>query len=163
MNWKKIKGWPRYSISNTGLVRNDNTGLILKPQTNTYGYYHVKLYGLYRRKITAIHRLVAKAFIKNNNKKPEVNHIDGNKKNNNVNNLEWVTVSENAIHAYKNKLRTGPIGERSGSAKLKECDIKQIRILFKSGLNKTELALKFNVTRRNINFIVNRKSWRHIE
>jgi hypothetical protein len=98
--WKKVEGFPNYSVSNLGRVRNDkkNKLLILN---DSKGYMRVTLYhdGLSRR--TLVHRLVATAFIPNPDNKPQVNHIDGNKKNNCVTNLEWVTAQENVIHSFK--------------------------------------------------------------
>jgi hypothetical protein len=90
-----------YEVNEHGEVRNIKTKHVLTPCANKKGYLKINL----NKKSFFIHRLVAKAFIPNPENKPFVNHIDGNKANNNVNNLEWVTNSENMIHAYKNGLR----------------------------------------------------------
>lgn len=104
----------QYEVSNTGIVRNKNTGHILNPQTDNKGYLRVRL-SLHDRKATAkVHRLVAIAFIPNPDNKPQVNHIDTNKKNNHVGNLEWATNGENQVHAYKTGLNyvTGRAGRK---------------------------------------------------
>lgn len=101
--WKIIEDYPNYSVSNLGRVRNDKTGRILtahkRGRRNTY-YLYVNLF---QGKIIGrlIHRLVAEAFIPNPEQKSEVNHIDGNTFNNAVDNLEWVSHSENILHAYR--------------------------------------------------------------
>ena len=94
-----------YSISSLGRVRNNNTGRILKQSTNNE-YKRVSLsLGHGKMKMLTVHRLVAEAFIPllDENKKI-VNHIDGKKDNNTVENLEWATYSENAKHAFQNNL-----------------------------------------------------------
>ena len=73
---------------------------------NEKGYLSVELWCNYKRKVKKIHRLVAETFIKNPFFKKEINHKDGNKKNNCVENLEWCTRSENMSHAYRTGLRT---------------------------------------------------------
>ena len=78
-----------YEVSDTGLVRNKVSGKILKPLKNNRGYLHVRLYKDGIGKFKLVHRLVANAFIPNPLNLPEVNHIDENKSNNNVDNLEW--------------------------------------------------------------------------
>lgn len=108
MEWKKIiyeDQETNYSVSSTGRVRNDKTGKELSPSLQN-GYYSVRLavkpnYGKHFR----INRLVAQAFIPNPENKPYVNHINGITTCNNVENLEWVTPSENSVHAYKTGLR----------------------------------------------------------
>lgn len=100
--FKKIKDYINYSISNLGNVRNDKTGRILKYFQKPNGYRQVQL-GRENNPVY-IHRLVAMAFVKNKDNKPQVNHIDGDKTNNSANNLEWVTASENT-YAYGYKER----------------------------------------------------------
>ena len=112
--WKDIKGWEgRYQVSNLGRVRSlDYTykqshgyrtreGMILKSSLKENGYARVSL-GRNNQKL--IHRLVAETFIPNPENKRTVNHKDGNKQNNCVDNLEWATHQENNIHALDNEL-----------------------------------------------------------
>jgi hypothetical protein len=82
-------------------------GRTLRQHETKEGYFRVQLWSGGFVKHHLVHRLVANAFITNPDGKPQVNHIDGNKKNNNVENLEWVTQSENQIHAYKLGLQKG--------------------------------------------------------
>lgn len=104
----------QYQVSQTGLVRNKVTGHILTSQKDNKGYLRVRL-SLHDKKVSAkVHRLVAVAFIPNPDNKPQVNHKDTNKCNNNVRNLEWVTNGENQLHAYKTGLNyvTGKAGRK---------------------------------------------------
>lgn len=102
--WSKIDGYNNYSISKNGEIRNDKTGKIKTPVINSRGYCNVDLYSNGERRKERIHRLVAKTFIPNPDNKLQVNHIDGDKTNNNVNNLEWCTASENMLHAFNTGL-----------------------------------------------------------
>lgn len=104
----------QYQVSNTGFVRNKLTGNILKAQEDEKGYLRVRLSLHDKKRSARVHRLVAIAFIPNPENKPQVNHIDTNKKNNSVDNLEWNTNGENQIHAFKTGLNyvTGRAGRK---------------------------------------------------
>ena len=101
--WKDIIEASNYEVSNTGLVRNKNTGKILKGRLSKSGYLQVSIKIDETNKFANryIHRLVALYFIANPENKREVNHKDGDKENNNIDNLEWVTSSENQIHKHE--------------------------------------------------------------
>lgn len=103
--YREIKGYERYSISNYGNVINNHTGKKLSQRISTNGYMRVNLRKgniLYEKpKTLAVHRLVAEAFIPIVQGKDYINHIDGDKQNNAVYNLEWCTASENTTHALK--------------------------------------------------------------
>ena len=100
-SWKKIDNYDNYMISNLGNIKNIKRNKLLSPSKNTWGYLGVMLHKNGNVKRYQIHRLVANAFIPNIENKKEVNHKDGNKLNNHVDNLEWVTRSENILHSYK--------------------------------------------------------------
>lgn len=111
--WKPIEGYEdKYEVSTMGNVRSlnyRNTGKthILKPVAAGKGYLMVGLCRNCTMKWEKVHRLVAKAFIPNPESKPQVNHINGIKTDNHIENLEWVTESENQKHAYKKGLKKG--------------------------------------------------------
>lgn len=96
--WKDIKDYENYSISNFGKVKNNNTQKILMSRDNGNGYKIIRLWKNNKEKVMYIHRLIAIYFIQNLDNKPEVNHINGIKYDNSIENLEWVTRSENEIH-----------------------------------------------------------------
>ena len=115
--WKDIKGYEGlYMVSNMGRVlsvgkkSNHNNSIILK-DSNMLGYRVVSLRKHNTAKIYKVHRLVAQAFIDNPLDKKQVNHIDGDKTNNVVTNLEWATAKENTRHAFKTGLNAPQRGK----------------------------------------------------
>ena len=100
--WKVIEEFPNYEVSNYAEVRRvwKKHTKLKKTRLNKFGYEIVHLSRNGENKHRSIHRLVAMAFIDNPDNLPEVNHIDSNKQNNRIDNLEWVTRSENMKHAY---------------------------------------------------------------
>ena len=99
-HYKTIERYPNYEVSDLGNIRNKKTGTIRK-QTFRRGYTKIRI----NNKDEAVHRLVAETFIEGDHRGKEVNHIDGNKSNNSLSNLEWVTTSENIKHAFRTGLK----------------------------------------------------------
>jgi hypothetical protein len=130
--WISLKGvvecGDNYEVSNYGNVRNVITKKLLKPRLKR-GYLQVVLYLDGRRKNYNIHRLVALAFMPNKDRSLQVNHKDGNKQNNKLANLEWVTVSENLKHAFK----TGLISKEKHRELMKKLHAKPVTQFSKSG------------------------------
>ena len=164
-----------YAVSNTGIIK--SIYRLVKSGTSNYkpvkekiktqqlsanGYLSVNLFIKQKATKMLIHRAVALAFIPNPKNKPQVNHIDGNKLNNNVSNLEWSTGSENMIHAYKNNLQSPLRGELASNSKLTENEVLKIRELYKNGTIQKDIAIMFNIDRRLIGKIVHRQRWKHI-
>lgn len=162
-----LKGYEGlYEIDRKGNIRTHNQynakrTAILKPATDGTGYFRVGLSKDCVLKTHKVHRLVALQFIPNEENKPQVNHIDGNKKNNSVENLEWCTISENIKHAYKNNLMTARRGELNGNSKLTLKDVEEIRAHAKNAnkryYGRKELAKKYNVSEAHIKDIVTKR------
>jgi hypothetical protein len=100
--WKTIRDYPKYQISSLGNIKSHqgDSPRLLKGGYDRDGYHLILLYNEKGRVSKRVHRLVAEAFIPNPDKKPQVNHKDGNKKNNNLDNLEWASNSENITHSF---------------------------------------------------------------
>jgi len=104
--WKDIRDYEgKYQVNTSGQIKSLATGKVMSPQLGGNGYYKIGLRKDAVKKRLIVHRIVAEHFIDNPHNKPQVNHIDGDKLNNNVCNLEWVTASENAQHAFSIGLR----------------------------------------------------------
>lgn len=167
--WKDIIGYEGlYQISNFGRVksfpRRGTTTKILKPRINRQGYLLVDLCKNAKSKRFPLHRLVAQAFISNPENKPEPNHEDGNKFNNHVSNLKWVTKSENIQHAMNNGLNHS--GENSCKSKLTNAQAKYIREIYIRGdleFGAGALARKFNVASATILDIIHGVTFKNVE
>jgi hypothetical protein len=170
--WKDIEGYKNYyQVSNTGKIKSLSKKVkakagffrftkerILKPGITDEGYNIVVLSVKNKRKTIQLHRIVATAFINNEENKPNVNHKDGIKTNNIVSNLEWSTQQENVNHSIK-VLNNSYTGEANPTSKLKNKDVLVIK---NSNLTGVELAKIYNVSGQTISYIKNNKRWKHI-
>ena len=185
--WKEIELYSDYQISDLGRVKSfkkcrGSNERILKPRKGKYGYLNISLRKNNKLMTFTIHRLVLMYF------KPidtpelfQCNHIDGNKQNNYINNLEWCTRSENAKHAYriglmsnpmtgkhhsketKNKIREKCIGNNSSRHILTEDEVREIKILLKEKkLLQKEIAKIYNVGSNIISMIKLNKRWKYV-
>lgn len=114
--WRPIVGFPKYEVSNTGKVRSldyRHTGVTkeLRQKTDKDGYKAVRLFWNGKDKHFLVHRIVAMAFIDNPNDLPQINHIDENKGNNNIDNLEWCTAKHNNNHGTKKQRLRNTLSE----------------------------------------------------
>lgn len=177
--WKDIKGYEgHYQVSDLGRVKSlarvveirkgifgNKKELILNTAKDRKGYLRVKLckksdeFCSENNKI--IHRLVANEFLENPLNKPQVNHKNGIKDDNRVDNLEWATGSENVIHAFANNLKISQKGSEHGNSKLTEKEVLEIRAI---GRTKTlkEVAKIYNVDLSLISLILLKKAWKHL-
>jgi hypothetical protein len=175
--WLPIPGYEGiYSVSNLGQVRRDKggrrtyAGRLLKPSTDKDGYLRVDLYFDKIPKHFHVHKLVTLAFLGLRPLKYVVNHKDTNKKNNRVENLEYVTDRQNKDHAKEHGLYRAPSvpydhlkrGSQINTARLTEVDIPVIRNLLKKGWKHREIAKQFGVTRACISFISRGEHWKHV-
>lgn len=150
--WGEVRSLDRsstYTNSVTGkVITRKIKGRVLTPKIVNAAYFIVDLSKGKRGDIkqASVHRLVAEHFLPNPENKPQVNHIDGNPNNNSLSNLEWVTVSENAIHSYET---LGKGGESHGLAKLTEESVKEMRKLYGT-YNYTELGEMFGVHKSTV-------------
>ena len=148
--WRDIEGYVGiYQISNFGRVKSfyGKQPRIMIPKLNNRDYLVLRLNKHSARECLPVHRLVAKAFIPNPDNKPQINHIDGNKLNDYVGNLEWVTAKENTKHAYNIGLVKK--GEGHGRAKLTNAQVVYIRDN-PDKLSCKALAEKFGVCKATI-------------
>lgn len=164
--WRPAPGFGgRYSVSSLGRIRRDLTGRILKPWTNSRGYRVIGLPWDGNKRRWRSHKvavLVAESFLGSRPPKMQVNHIDGVKTNNHLENLEWVTPSRNIQHSWGSGLRDGTgaaKGMRHGSAKLTNAEVLAIRAATDSHC---ALGRKYGVSDVMIGKIKHRQAWTHL-
>lgn len=174
--WNDIPGYQGlYQASNLGQIKSLSRPCtirgrvhlkyerILKPGINSRGYRGLGLWKNEKRISWNVHRLVLMAFVPNNNNLPFINHIDGNKLNNNLDNLEWCTRQHNVDHASKLGLNKKLFGENHPLARLTENDVMGLRQMAKSGyINKDAEGRRLGVSGSVIRNAINGKTWKHI-
>lgn len=155
-----INGYEGYSIGSLGSVKNKH-GKFLKASRDKHGYLTVSLCKNGYARQFFVHRLVALAFIGNPENKPTVNHINGDKTDNRVDNLEWATQSENNFHAYKMRLAVPHKnrGEKNGRTKLSNRQVCEIRLMLQTGYKNIELAAMYQVSASVISRIKKHKTF----
>jgi hypothetical protein len=153
---RPIPGWPGRYAHPSGFVVSTT-----RRTTKTYG--HRSSNGYLQADWGSrplIHRLVARAFLPNPHDYSEVNHLNGDIRDNRVENLAWCSPEQNVRHA--NEVLGAWNGERNGRAKLTEGDVRAIRILGKSRLTNPQIAHLFGVGREAVRRVIQRKRWKHV-
>lgn len=147
----RIKSFPKHTIVFYKILKNNNSN----------GYLTVKLCKNKQVKTKKAHRLIGLTFIPNPENKPHINHKRGIKTDNRVTEIEWNTILENNIHAFKLGLKKPKKSIDCNFTKLSEYEIKQIKEN-KNNFNQRELGELYNVSQSNISYIVNNKTWKKI-
>lgn len=170
--WKDIPGYEGlYQASSEGRIKSLDRRVINKRGNAQFfkgklrklilshnGYYRVLLNKDRLAKYQPVHRLVALAFVPNFFNKKQINHKDGNKINNQFSNLEWMTIKENTIHAYRTGLANNK-GESHSQSVLKDTEVIIIR---NSNKTNKELANEYKVPITTINNILAKRTYKHL-
>jgi hypothetical protein len=172
--WKDILGYEGlYQVSNLGRVKRlkgkclskagkyrtvSESILVCFPNKTRYNYLYVNLNNNGIKQFR-LHRLVALHFIPNPNNLPEVNHIDGNKENNCITNLEWCTNLENIRHSYKIGTHKVRKNDDAPNTKLNSKQVMEIRKKLKEGFSGRSLSKEYNISEGMISLIKNNKYW----
>lgn len=174
--WGHVKGYEGYYMVSTfgrvmslkRKVRNSSYSYrivkssIRKQHINGRGYLSLFLIKAPIKKSFVTHRLVAQSFLPNPENKPQVNHIDGNKLNNDLINLEWCTSSENRLHAFREGIQTPVRGDDRSDSKLTNKKVIEILKCLKEGVTGRSLANKYGVSTTIISLVKSNKTWKHI-
>lgn len=172
--WKDIPDYENFYQANPcGLIKSLSKSLrvkngyrvtkelIIVNTDNGNGYLVCSLSKNTNRKSILLHRIIALTFIQNPKNLPEVNHKDGDKTNNSVENLEWCTRQENIDHSWNNNL-TNCIGEKHHNSTLNNFKVKEIREKYATGnYSYSKLGIEYNTNMFNIRNIIKRYTWNH--
>ncbi len=170
--WKKVRVIiGPYSVSDYGKIKNYKTGQILKPSINGRGYYNIDLCKNNNRKTFLVHRLILETFVGPCPEGMECRHLDGNPKNNKLENLKWGTPKEN----YNDRKLHGTdrygfkigykynIGSKCVTSKLNEKQVRIIKYLLMTKiLTPKEITKIFDISKYIISLIKRNKSWKHV-
>lgn len=174
--WKEVIGFEGYKVSNLGRVMvmdrvkyinnipRKMKNRIMSVQTHHSGYCNITLVNNNLKKTFTIHRLVALTFIDNPNNLKTVNHINGDKKDNRITNLEWMSQLENNKHARLTGLKDNHYGENNPKSILNKDQVLEIREFYSKNkqTKKKDLAKKYNISLSCLVHIINKTSWKDI-
>ena len=162
--YSNIEFTQNYMITEDGRVFNATRKKFLKEHYDKDGYIDYTLYTTKGRKHFRASRILMSTYCPvDNYENLVVNHLDGNVKNNTLDNLEWCTIRENTMHAYKNGLAHGRKGSKNSQSKLTEQDVLYIRdMVNKKEYTNLAISKMYNVSTATISMIVNKKIWKHI-
>jgi hypothetical protein len=174
IEWKKIPKHETYEASTNGDLKTfnwKNKGIekIMKPARDKCGYLRTMLKNDLTGKFNTIkvHRIIAQTFVDNPKNKPQVNHINGVKDDNRVENLEWCTASENIYHSHRTGLSSN-VGEKNPCATLTDKQVLEIRANYvygkktRKGETKQQIAERYNTTFSVIKRLIQGKTWKHL-
>jgi len=160
--FKDIPEFPGYKINSLGKIISPKGCVLI--QCVVKGYCKVSLKNI-QRKLVFVHRILAQTFIPNIENKPCINHMDGNKTNNSLENLEWVTHQENSKHAINLGLQQPKCGIKNGMSKLREDQVEYIIKHYRRHsriCGSTQLAKRFGVSTGCITQITRQEHWKHL-
>jgi hypothetical protein len=170
--WRPVVGFEeRYEVSSMGRVRRSFSapkcrstypGRLLNPDLSECGYYRARLCRNGKHQVEQVHRLIARAFLPGFEPNRQVNHKNGNKADNRLENLEWVTPRQNVLHAWRTGLCKPLRGEASGSSKLTKKEVEVILFLNAHKVAEKLLAEAFGVTIATVSSIVRGETWVHV-
>jgi hypothetical protein len=175
--WKDVNGYEGvYQVSNHGRLKGLGREVFTKTNKTYYiperiiastinsrGYRMASLWFNGKGKLKLLHRIIAETFIPNPENLPQVNHIDGNKLNNDISNLEWVTSQDNIIHAYNHNLIHPALGINRNVGHFVEEDIKRIRQMALEGMSQRKIAAEYGVQQNSIWLILKGKTYNWVK
>ena len=158
--WRMVPDYPCYEVSSLGRLRRGER--ILSLPLSTKGYPRITLSKDGKRCSKEVYKFVAAVFLGPRPPGMQINHKDGNKQNGALENLEYVTPSENVKHGYRTGLHKAPAGEKCGGSKLTEAQVREIFAL-QGVMPQKEIARRMGVTPLNIQKIMKRETWAHLQ